>query len=587
MPAITAPDAYERAVDRFLADSAYGERWARIWLDLARYADSAGYGSDPLRPTIWRYRDWVIDAFNRNLPYDQFTIEQIAGDLLPEPDAATQRIATAFHRNTMTNTEGGTDDEEFRVAAVKDRVDTTMQVWMGLTIGCAKCHSHKYDPITQDEYYRFYAFFNQTADADRPDESPVIPAPTPALEEKIRRIDDRLAALRKTARHHDPRAGRGAGEVGSRAGNASRVGRARTRFGPLRRGRQALETLPDGSLQGERAEPRAAIPTPSSPGPVWPRSARSGSRPSPTRPCPPTGTGRGAAGQFVLSRFGAEVAVRHRGKGPGRAVRAGRASRARRRSSRWPRSRSSAKARTSPCGGAAEQSSTDYAGAAARAIDGKTDGRYSLANSTTHTQAEDNPWWEVRLAEPAAIERINVWNRTDKGVEDRLARFRVQVLDDDRKVVWQTDVAEPPKPQRELATAGPRAPGTFARAPGRLCAAGLRHRRHHRPARRARRSRAGRFRPGRRSGTRPCSCSSQPLAVPSPARLTFRLEHRSKVPGAQSRPVPAWRSPRDPAAARWADVPSAVLAVLATPAAERTAEQRAALDRHYRSIAPS
>jgi hypothetical protein len=191
----TAPDAYERAVDRMLADPAYGERWARVWLDLARYADSAGYGSDPLR-TIWRYRDWVIDAFNRDLPYDQFTIEQIAGDLLPNP-TADQRMATAFHRNTMTNTEGGTDREEFRVAAVKDRVDTTFQVWMGLTMGCAKCHDHKFDPISQLDYYRFYAFFNQSADADRPDESPVMDAGTPEEREKAKAIDARLAALRR------------------------------------------------------------------------------------------------------------------------------------------------------------------------------------------------------------------------------------------------------------------------------------------------------------------------------------------------------------------------------------------------------
>jgi hypothetical protein len=191
-----SPDAYEKAVERFLNDPAYGERWARMWLDLARYADSAGYGSDPLRPHIWRYRDWVIDAFNRNLPYDRFTIEQLAGDLLP---AATleQRIATAFHRNTMTNTEGGTDDEEFRSAAVKDRIDTTMQVWMGLTMGCAKCHSHKYDPITQQEYYRFYAFFNQTADNDQPDERPTVPAPTPEQTAQNRRIAERIAELKK------------------------------------------------------------------------------------------------------------------------------------------------------------------------------------------------------------------------------------------------------------------------------------------------------------------------------------------------------------------------------------------------------
>lgn len=190
-----SPNAYENAVDRFLSDPAYGERWARMWLDQARYADSAGYGSDPLR-TIWRYRDWVIDAFNRNLPYDQFTIEQIAGDLLPNP-TLDQKMATAFHRNTMTNTEGGTDREEFRVAAVKDRVDTTFQVWMGLTMGCAKCHNHKYEPITQVDYYRFFAFFNQTADADRADETPVIPAAPEEVQEKLRQIDAEIAVWKR------------------------------------------------------------------------------------------------------------------------------------------------------------------------------------------------------------------------------------------------------------------------------------------------------------------------------------------------------------------------------------------------------
>src|SRR5262245_7573426 len=175
-------NAYERLVDRLLRSPAYGERWARLWLDVARYADSAGYGSDPLRLNIWPWRDWVIRALNRNLPYDQFTMEQIAGDLLPrnadseDPDPI---IATAFHRNTMTNTEGGTDDEEFRVAAIKDRANVTAQAWMGLTMGCAQCHSHKYDPITQREYYQFYAFFNQTEDNDQPDERPTLPLPTP------------------------------------------------------------------------------------------------------------------------------------------------------------------------------------------------------------------------------------------------------------------------------------------------------------------------------------------------------------------------------------------------------------------------
>jgi len=189
------PAAYERLVERLLADPAFGERWARPWLDLARYADSAGYASDPLR-TIWLYRDWVIDALNADMPYDQFTIEQIAGDLLPKP-TNEQLIATAFNRNTMTNTEGGTDDEEFRVAAVKDRVDTTMEVWMGLTIGCAKCHSHKFDPITQTEYYRFLALFNQTVDNDQPNESPTLAIPSAEVARQRASVDAQIATIKK------------------------------------------------------------------------------------------------------------------------------------------------------------------------------------------------------------------------------------------------------------------------------------------------------------------------------------------------------------------------------------------------------
>jgi hypothetical protein len=166
------PDAYERVVDRLLASSAYGEHWARKWLDLARYADTNGYEKDGSR-TIWPFRDWVINSLNADMPFDQFTIEQLAGDLLDEP-TKDQIIATAFHRNTMQNDEGGTDDEEFRTAAVVDRVNTTMQVWMATTIGCCQCHSHKYDPFSQREYYQIYAFFNQTADADRVDSAPVL-----------------------------------------------------------------------------------------------------------------------------------------------------------------------------------------------------------------------------------------------------------------------------------------------------------------------------------------------------------------------------------------------------------------------------
>ncbi len=159
------PDAYERVVDRLLASPRYGERWARPWLDLARYADSNGYEKDQLR-SIWPWRDWVITAMNADMPFDEFTIEQLAGDLLPNATLA-QKIATGFHRNTMLNQEGGTDPEEFRNAAVVDRVNTTATVWLGSTLACAQCHDHKFDAFTQKEYFQLFAFFNTTADESK------------------------------------------------------------------------------------------------------------------------------------------------------------------------------------------------------------------------------------------------------------------------------------------------------------------------------------------------------------------------------------------------------------------------------------
>jgi len=185
----TEPGAHERVVDRLLASPHFGERWAQMWLDIARYADTKGYEADRHR-TMWPYRDWVIDALNADMPFDEFTRDQLAGDLLPEP-TLEQRIATAFHRNTMTNDEGGTDDEEFRTAAVVDRVNTTMEAWMGITMACAQCHTHKYDPITIREYYQVFDVFNQTADSDKyPVETPVLKTPSEAQEAELKRVRD-------------------------------------------------------------------------------------------------------------------------------------------------------------------------------------------------------------------------------------------------------------------------------------------------------------------------------------------------------------------------------------------------------------
>lgn len=172
----TSPDAYERLVDRLLASPHFGERWGRDWLDAARYADSNGFTRDMPR-VIWKYRDWVIDALNANQPFDDFTIDQLAGDLRPDP-TLEQRIATGFHRNTLINEEGGTDPEQFRVEAVVDRVNTTGTVFLGLTVGCAQCHDHKYDPISQREYYQLFAVYNSTTFIPGDQAAPRLDVPT-------------------------------------------------------------------------------------------------------------------------------------------------------------------------------------------------------------------------------------------------------------------------------------------------------------------------------------------------------------------------------------------------------------------------
>ena len=166
------PDAHARYVDALLADAAFGERFARAWLDLGRYADTQGYEKDNRREA-WAWRDWVVEALNADMPVDRMAVRMLAGDLLPGATDA-DRVASAFHRNTLTNTEGGTDDEEFRMAAVFDRVSTTWQAFLGVTFQCVQCHGHPYDPIAHREYYAFLDYLNQTADSDRDDDAPRI-----------------------------------------------------------------------------------------------------------------------------------------------------------------------------------------------------------------------------------------------------------------------------------------------------------------------------------------------------------------------------------------------------------------------------
>ena len=190
-----APGSLERFLNRVLASPRFGEHMAAMWLDAARYADTNGYQTDGTR-FMWRWRDWVIDAFNRNLPFDRFTIEQLAGDMLPGA-TRDQIIASGFNRNHRTTAEGGSVNEEFRVEYVADRTETTATVWLGLTLGCARCHDHKFDPLSQEEYYRFFAYFNNVPEKGMVwnfgNEDPIIRAPTPEQELRLSELEDELA----------------------------------------------------------------------------------------------------------------------------------------------------------------------------------------------------------------------------------------------------------------------------------------------------------------------------------------------------------------------------------------------------------
>ncbi len=194
-----SPNAYEKVVDRLLASPRYGERMAAWWLDAARYADTNGYQTDGER-SMWRWRDWVINAFNRNIPYDEFTVEQLAGDMLPNA-TLSQKIASGFNRNHRGNGEGGIVPEEYAVEYVVDRVDTTSTVWLGLTLGCARCHDHKYDPLLQKEFYQFYAYFNNIPERGMAfkygNSPPFIQAPTPAEQEQLAALDQKLGRAEK------------------------------------------------------------------------------------------------------------------------------------------------------------------------------------------------------------------------------------------------------------------------------------------------------------------------------------------------------------------------------------------------------
>jgi hypothetical protein len=253
-----SPDAYQKMVERALASPHYGERWGRHWLDQARYADTNGYSVDAER-SMWPYRDWVIQALNENMPFDRFTIEQLAGDLLPKA-SREQLIATGFHRNTLINEEGGTDAEQFRVEAVVDRVNTTGTVWLGLTIGCAQCHTHKFDPISQREYYQMFAFFNNCEDANtRP---PFLDLATPTQQQKLdefgKQIHAAKAAVVEYERQHKRKSGEAPAEKGTpQADSAKQRAELAANLTRLQdEKKKYAATIPQTMILRERTTPR-------------------------------------------------------------------------------------------------------------------------------------------------------------------------------------------------------------------------------------------------------------------------------------------------------------------------------------------
>jgi hypothetical protein len=442
----TSPDAYEKVVDRLLASTAYGERWAKMWLDLARYADSSGYGSDFMRLNVWPYRDWVINAFNRNMPFDQFTVEQIAGDLLPNP-TTEQLVATEFNRNTMSNFEGGTIPEEYRVAAVKDRISTTGEVWMGLTIGCAQCHSHKFDPISQTDYYRFFGVFNQSEDANRRDDEPTMSFPTSEETAKKTALSEEIAGLEKQLKAAT------SPELETEEKTWEVQMQKAIDWQPLKtveikaKSQATFETLPDGSLLAHGEMPETDTYT------IRVQTDLKGItafrlEALPDDSLPSHGPGRSDNGNAALTNLRAALVPAETKVPRGRFVRV----------SLPGVKKFLALAEVQVFSGeenvalkgTAKQSSTAYGGEAQRAIDGKTDGDFYKGQSVSHTDGQKDPWWEVDLGKLVDIDRIAIWNRTDSNVGVRLADFQVSILDEAHQPVWEQKVVPSPNPSVSL-----------------------------------------------------------------------------------------------------------------------------------------
>ncbi|TWU26611.1 Planctomycete cytochrome C [Novipirellula galeiformis] len=564
-------DAYGNYVDRLLAKPSFGRRWAGVWLDLARYADSAGYADDPPR-TIWAYRDYVIASLNANKPFDQFTIEQIAGDLLENP-SDEQLIATSFHRNTMTNSEGGTNDEEFRNVAVVDRVNTTMAVWMGTTMACAQCHTHKYDPITQHEYFQLFAFFNQSADRDLRDEAPLHEVWGAKQIERKQALQAQIDALALQLNESTPTL------VKEQAEWIESLRHPPT-WTPLltsdmtARQRQ-LNCDEEGWVTAIGEKP----------------PQESYELVFPMRDAADANVGPLVALRLEVSDKQTENFVLSKVTGtwtpqvnlP--------------RKAQFVRLELSGKKRmihvaelqvfsgneNVALSGKATQSSTGSNGPAELANDGNTSGDFQ-ERSVTHTTAEDNPWLEIDLGAEFPVDRIVLWNRTDGGaaIAERLAGYRLQLLDPSRQVIWEQSPATLPSPSIELKTNGEiplRFTAAFAdfEQPKFTATSIL--------ANPVDARQGWGIGGGLAAAHQLTLLLDQPIPL-SEGRLTLNLDQES-IHEKHLLDHFRWSMTSDASVARWASLAPHVQALLAAEESSRTASEQAELAAYFRSIAPS
>jgi hypothetical protein len=513
----------------------------------------------------------VIRSFNANKPFDRMTLEQIAGDLLPDASDET-RIATAFHRNTMTNSEGGTNDEEFRSAAIVDRVNTTMAVWMGTTIACAQCHDHKFDPLSQADFFRVYAFLNNTEDADRNDEAPTLPIESAEQKRRKSELKEQIERLERALSTPSPEtdAGQGRWEKGFDVEldwQSPRPGSATSREGA------EVKVLADQSvLIGSKA--KADVATVSLPV-AGPRLTALRLEALPDDSLPGKGPGHSGDG-FVVTKVRATLVP------PGGPRPVGRFVRVELPGSGKMLSLAEVQVFRGPDNvalkGEARQSSTDFDGPARLAIDGNTNGDYVAAKSTTHTAASDDPWWEVDLKDAGPVDRVTIWNRTDSNLQGRLSGARIILLDDKRVPVWTQAIETAPQLNAEFSPSGERAiafaaafaddskaaPDVLGAKEGKGWVVGG---------------------PGGRSHALTLVPGTAQAIEPG-STLTVVVEHGSKK---GDRTLGRFRLAitGDDRAGEFARTPEKVLAILKTPAEQRTEAQRSEVARYYLAeIAP-